>query len=126
MVLSCSSCSAVSGPGSFMSSVPVKPMIAFRGVRSSWLMPARKLSLDMARTLELNGFLLQHALDALAIRHVANGREHEQLAIGPRRAETDFNRDLRTVLLEAMEFQPDTHRTRMRIRGEAAALRHVT
>ena len=39
------SCSALSGPGSFISMVPVKPMMALSGVRSSWLMLARKLSL---------------------------------------------------------------------------------
>ena len=35
------SCSSVSGPGSFINSVPVKPRIALSGVRSSWLIEAR-------------------------------------------------------------------------------------
>ena len=45
---SCFSCSAFSGPGSFMSNMPVKPMMALRGVRSSWDMLARKRSFTRA------------------------------------------------------------------------------
>src|SRR6185503_7835621 len=44
MVPSCFCWSPVSGPGSFISSVPVKPMMALSGVLSSWLMLARKRS----------------------------------------------------------------------------------
>src|SRR6266540_2143982 len=47
-VLSWVSCSSLSGPGSRISSVPVKPITAFNGVRSSWLMLARKRSLAAA------------------------------------------------------------------------------
>ena len=43
-VRNCFCCSSFSGPGSFISSVPVKPMMAFSGVRSSWLIPARNRS----------------------------------------------------------------------------------
>src|SRR6185295_964554 len=44
IVVSCFACSGLSGPGSFISIVPVKPMIAFSGVRSSCDMLARKRS----------------------------------------------------------------------------------
>jgi hypothetical protein len=82
IVVSCFACSGLSGPGSFISIVPVKPMIAFSGVRSSCDMLARKRSFAGWRLPARRSFSCSVRSKRLRFGHVARRREHAlQLAV---------------------------------------------
>src|SRR5438105_7573921 len=71
---------------------------------------------------QLDIFLLQRALDSLAIGDVADGAHDERAAVGLQRAQTDFDGKLTAVLAQSVKLQTRAHRPRSRLPEVAGAM----
>ena len=88
----------------------MKPMMAFSGVRSSWLMVARKRSLARLAFSSSTFFSCKALLEAFPLRDVADGTADENAFFRFERAEADFDRKLAAVFPQCKEFDAGSHR----------------